>query len=58
MWSCAITDTAHAQRSYLAVERLSGDWEEDTSKTENTLWSSFGKYKPMANHAERICLFG
>ena len=32
----------------------SSDWEEDTSRTGNTLICSCGKYKPMATHVERI----
>ena len=33
----------------------SSDSEKGTSRIENTLWCSFGKYQPMATHAERIC---
>ena len=33
----------------------SSDSEKDTSRIENILWSSCGKYKPMATHTESIC---
>ena len=33
----------------------SSDSEEYASRVGNTLWSSCGKYKPMATHAESIC---
>ena len=35
--------------------KQSSDLEEDASRIGNTLWSSCGKYKPMAAHAESIC---
>ena len=33
----------------------SSNSEEDASRIGNALWSSCGKYKPMAAHAENIC---
>ena len=33
----------------------SSNSEEDTSRIVNTLWCFYGKYKPMATHAESIC---
>ena len=33
----------------------SSDSEEHTSRIGNTLWCSWGKYKPMATHTKCIC---